>query len=210
MIGALAGIVGGPLGRWVSMAALVAAGTLVGYLHGRAFERGVADAERLRQADEFIKKLADRASKDALETRRVAEALNKEKSGRAVDRRRFEEKLRDVPKQRIVDVVAIPCADTRDVEPAGGGQAPAPAVPAVRLSAVGCGLWNDALASGATAAERPEWIAGADGCTGPVEIEDALENLQRNAALLGECRAREQLTHDWFRREGFLGAQEGQ
>jgi hypothetical protein len=195
-------------GRWLVILLLVGAACAYAYVHGRQYERGIVDGERLKDADAFVQKLLDRAAIDRAANALVADALDSERAARSKDRQRFEERLRNVPVKTILEVVEVPgqCA-----EPAAGSTEPPSRPreddrdrPRARLSADGCKLWNDALAAGATAAERPEWIAGADTCSGPVEIDEALRNLRDNAELLGECRKREELTQEWFRKEGFL------
>ena len=99
------------------------------------------------------------------------------------DRDKYRRSLakRNVQRETLVDVVP-PSPPTAGV----------PAVPAAaRLSTIGVREWNLRLALGLSEADRGRWTDAANTGAGPVEVDDAIQNVEDNAAILGECRARE-------------------
>jgi hypothetical protein len=194
-------VLAGAAGKALAVLVVVVAAAITGYLHGRAHEQGVQAEIRLKEEVAFTKRLREVAERDRRITTKVQGELAAARHERDEYREAFRKKLAEAPRETLIDVPATPSAPAAEPSAIRSVEVPA-RQPIPRLSAIACGLWNDALASGATVAERAGWLAGANPCTGAVEVEDALLNLQANAKLLGECRAREQATHKWMEEVG--------
>lgn len=151
----------GPAGRWLVILAVALVAMLAAYWHGREHEQGIVAEARLKDEQEFTKRLLERAAKERSLHAKVAKDLEAERGARAKDRISFERKLAEVPRETLVEVCRPGAVDTPS-QVAAAIQPQAAYVP--RLTRTACGLWNDALAAGATASERAGWLAGANPC----------------------------------------------
>ncbi len=186
--------------RWLIIALMFVAAAASGFVFGLRYEEGRIAVRDRKVQDAAHKALVESIDRGRQASANLAQALDAERAARDTDRRTFERKLHD-SRGTITE-----CPQQSNTTNATGSATPAEpnATPSVdaRLSARGNELWNDALAAGATAAERGQWLASANAAPGPVAIEDALVNLRENATLLGECRTRESETQAWLRSQG--------
>lgn len=89
---------------------------------------------------------------------------------------------------------------------AGVDVPPVQGAPAVRLSDTYRRLWNAGLSLAVPEPDRARWLDGANARSGSVGAIDTLRNGQINAALLGQCRAREAGWQAFARENGLTGA----
>lgn len=187
-----------PAGRWLVILVLLLIALAAAFAKGVEWEQGREATRLLEEERAYSKRLAESIERDRLLHGLIADEMAKGRADAEKERDRFKRELANVPRGTLV--TTCPTAPQQ-----AGVVAPPP-----RLTAAACRLWNSALSSGTTAAERAGWLAGDDPCSGEVEVEDALGNVQRNAELLGQCRTREALTHEWLKSRGFTVAPEGE
>lgn len=178
-----------PAAKWLIGLGLVLAVFAGGFHVGKTYEKGENADDLLAEQEDYIAQVESRAAVDRAVSSEIASDLDEERAEHRKTKRAFERKLADVSRGTLTEI-------TNEIK--GDGVL----APVVRLSSIACGLWNDALAEGLTAAERAGWLAGEDPCTGTVEVQAALANLSQVAGLLGQCRAREQKTLVYFGRVG--------
>lgn len=180
--------------RWSALVVLAVAAGVAGYVHGLRYEQGRQAVLRAKEAEKWAKAVAEAAERGRQWNAQVAERLDAERRARMADKANFERKLRETR-------TLVECPGNKLPNPdAGRTEVVEAADP--RLGADGVRLWNEALAAGATAAERAGWLASANASAGPADLRRALDNLRANAALLGECREREAMMRDWLCAEG--------
>src|SRR6185369_6553267 len=175
---------------------------------GRVAERDLR-VQQQREADIVRRVKADHRSNTA-----VSDALNADGQGRTAEARRVRDIIKGKRNAQLVEPVPSnqpsgAAAGSGEAHAAAGQGLSLPAAqpeagPRFRLSVDGVRLWNTALGLGTLGGERAGWAADADAGAGPVEIEDALQNLADNAELLGACRAREAGWIQWATDHGFM------
>lgn len=168
------------LNPWVLLGVVAAAGVCFGA--GVRVEGWHRDAALKSQAEADAKVIAAFYARDRVQNQESARRLAEERAARAQDRKDFEEKLQNAKSTELVEQPSQTGDAGNGLKAPDGG---------VYLSAVGLMRWNDALAVGVSKAERGGWLDAANASPGAVEIKDAYRNLNVNAELLGECRARE-------------------
>lgn len=207
-----------PAARWLIGLLIVLAMCGASFHFGVEWQEGVEAKEKVKEGDEARAKLVKSIEDGRKATAELAALLKNERAGRTKDQVAFEEKLKNAPRETIFETDCRqqpnPVRIAAGGDPVAGHNSPAQGIsepassetpgaqgnpsgglrPGARLSAIGCGLWNAALFAGFTEAERGQLPPGADACAGPVESDEAMRNLRANAALLGECRLREQQT----------------
>lgn len=176
---------GAMLNPWVIIAFLVmiSGAYLAGYreagIHQKAADNSAVN-KALVDAAKFI-------GRQQVENAALSNRLAHEKKERDNDQRDFEAMLARTPPGALVNVDCPQQTGATQDQSSASGAAPAH----VQLSVDGVRLWNKALSLGVVDAERGRFADAANSGSGPVEIADAIQNVAENAAILGECRARE-------------------
>lgn len=189
--------------------ALTAALLLLGYgiYLGDEWAEGRHAKKDLVSEQAYSKSLLEGIERQRKLHAKVSHELGEEKDARAARELEFKRRLKNAPRETLVDVEG--CRDQPPRVIANDGTTTTPPLaterdsrPRVRLSVAACKLWNTGLSTALTKVDRPFGSDGEDPCAAPVEIEDAIEHVEVVASLLGECRAREQSAQRWYVEEG--------
>lgn len=186
------------LNPWVLLVAVAIAAA--GFTAGWKVEAWRWDASLTATAEANLKSLQSFFGRQRTNNQATARQIARDRTKLAGDRAAFDEEMRNAKPGDLVDV---DCGKREGGQPAGGtaivgdpsgSGLQLPAVereegPRVRLSARGCFMWNRALAVGLPSTYGG-WLADANAaCTGPVEVNVAIENVERNAEIANELRS---------------------
>lgn len=185
------------LNPWVWGALVVA--LLTGFSGGWKVESWRWEASDAAVLESNLKILAAFWQRQRTNNEATARQLAQDRDKLDTDRRDFDEELSDADAQNLVQVDCPAAQPRRDVAPRvavtfppSPASAPAPAAPGprVHLSADGCRLFNKGLAVGLPDAYGGWGVDAEAGCAGPVEIEDVIRTVERNAEIANGLRSR--------------------